>query len=245
VTDAARGWTTDDSHVFLEDGRYFVPDRGVQIATICAVVPEPPEGGLIVDLGCGEGLLARALLGKFPSARVLGLDPSAEMRKEARKTCGSFGARFECRPFSLADRNWRDFAEPPHAVVSILTVHHVDGDTKRALFRDVGERLAPAGALLLADLVQPTTPEGMQLAAHEWDRAVRHRALELDGHLAAFQRFQRLDWNLYAARGVDPVDQPSSLAEQLRWLEEAGLVGADVWWMRAGHAVFGAFKPAV
>jgi len=243
VTDVARGWTEGDSQVFLEDGRYFVPDRGVQIATLCAVIPEPPEGSLLVDLGCGEGLLARALLGQFPSAKVLGLDGSAEMRKRARAACSSFGARFECRPFSLSDRSWRDFAESPHAVVSVLAVHHLDDEGKRSLFRDIGARLAPGGAFVLADLVRPTTPDGMQLAAREWDRAVRRRALELDGHLGAFQRFQRLDWNLYSPRVEDPVDKPSSLVDQFRWLEEAGLERADVWWMRAGHAIFGAFKP--
>jgi len=244
VTNAVRGWTDDDSHVFLEDGRYFVPDRGVQIATLCAVLPEPPEGGLLVDLGCGEGLLARALLGRFPTARVLGLDGSPEMRKRARMTCASFGARFECRPFVLADRSWRSFPEPPHAVVSVLAVHHVDDEGKKALFHDVARRLAPGGAIVLADLVRPTTTEGMRLAAREWDRAVRRRSLELDGHLGAFQRFRRLDWNLYSPRVEDPVDRPSTLSDQLRWLEEAGLERADVWWMRAGHAIFGAFKPA-
>jgi tRNA (cmo5U34)-methyltransferase len=66
----------------------------------------------------------------------------------------------------------------------------------------------------------------------------------LDGDLAMLDFFRRDGWNYYADPLSDPVDQPSSLHEQLNWLSDAGLVGVDVHWLKAGHAIFSAHKPA-
>ncbi len=41
---------------------------------------------------------------------------------------------------------------------------------------------------------------------------------------------------------ANPIDKPSSLAEQLAWLAEAGFVGVDGHWLLAGHAIFSGQK---
>jgi hypothetical protein len=41
----------------------------------------------------------------------------------------------------------------------------------------------------------------------------------------------------------DPVDMPSRLFDQLVWLRDADLTAVDVYWMKAGHALFGGRKP--
>ena len=51
-----------------------------------------------------------------------------------------------------------------------------------------------------------------------------------------------MSWNLWAETEPDPSDHPSTLLDQLRWLEEAGLSGVDVAWLKAGHAVFGGIR---
>jgi tRNA (cmo5U34)-methyltransferase len=38
------------------------------------------------------------------------------------------------------------------------------------------------------------------------------------------------------------MDQPSGLYEQLRWLEDAGFSAVDVYWLKAGHAIYGGRK---
>lgn len=43
-------------------------------------------------------------------------------------------------------------------------------------------------------------------------------------------------------RDADDIDFPSTLPEQLGWLVDAGFVGVDVFWARAGHALFGGFR---
>jgi len=239
--DRPSGWDETDSREFIDLGRFFVPDREEQLATIVAMIPEPGDG-LLVDLCCGAGLLSRALLECFPRARVLALDLSPAMLEQARAACAAFADRFETRPFDLAEPSWRSFAEPVRAFVSSLAIHHLDGEGKRRLFRDLAAALAPGGALVIADLVQPATPAAQAWAAKAWDEAVRRRSLELAGGLEPYEKFLDTRWNLWAESEPDPVDHPSPLFDQLRWLEEAGLAGVDVFWLKAGHAVFGGVR---
>lgn len=237
------GWNEDDSRGFIDLGRFFVPDREEQTGTILDLIPDPGDG-LLVDLCCGEGLLSRAMLERFPRARVLALDRSPAMIEHVLATLCSFGRRFEAGIFDLADRSWRtSFDRPVRAFVSSLAIHHLDGPGKRELFEDLALALAPGGALAIADLVKPASETGRALAARAWDDSVRRRSLELLGNLGPYGKFRDERWNFYADPDPDPIDQPSPLMDQLHWLEAAGFTGVDVHWMKAGHAVFGGFKP--
>jgi tRNA (cmo5U34)-methyltransferase len=243
TTERTPGWDETDSREFIDSGRFFVPDREEQIATVLDLLPEPGEG-LLVDLCCGAGLLTAALLERFPRARVLAMDLSPTMLEHVRTTLRAHGDRLQTRQFDLADLSWRRFQEPVHAFVSSLAIHHLDGDGKRVLFRDLAAALAPGGAVVIADLVRPASPAGQALAAKAWDEAVRRRALEIAGDLAPYEAFRNECWNFYADPDPDPIDQPSPLINQLQWLAEAGLIGVEVHWLKAGHAIFGGFRPA-
>ncbi len=236
---AAPPWGEGDSQAFLDFGRYFVPERERQVATVSAMIP-PIEGPFVaLDLACGEGLLSEAILERFPEATVIGLDLSPTMLDRARQRLAPYGGRFEARQFDLADTAWRGPDGGAHAIVSSLSVHHLDGAQKRALFRDLWRMLAPGGALVIADVVLAASPEARTLAAETWDEEVTKRALALDGHTAALDYFRREGWNMYRADVPDDCDKPSTLADLLRWLEEAGFAEVDVYWMLAGHAIFG------
>jgi tRNA (cmo5U34)-methyltransferase len=39
------------------------------------------------------------------------------------------------------------------------------------------------------------------------------------------------------------MDMPSTLREHLDWLDGAGFADVNVFWERAGHAVYGGYKP--
>jgi tRNA (cmo5U34)-methyltransferase len=237
------GWDEADSREFIDSGRIFVPDREEQIATVLDLIPEPGDG-LLVDLCCGAGPLTAALLERFPRARVLAMDLSPAMLEHVRTTLDAHRDRLQTRQFDLSDLSWRRFPEPVHAFVSSLAIHHLDGAGKRRLFRDLAAALAPGGAVVIADLVRPASPAGQALAAKAWDEAVRRRALEIARDLAPYEVFRDERWNFYSDPDPDPIDQPSPLIDQLRWLAEAGLTGVEVHWLKAGHAVFGGFRAA-
>lgn len=141
--------------------------------------------------------------------------------------------------------DWREFPFPVYAVVSSLAIHHLDGTEKQALFKDMASILVPGGSFIIADLTEPMDRFGQKLAADTWDEIVRQRSLDLDGDLRGYDYFCELGWNHYAQSEPDPdsIDKPSSLFDQLKWLEQAGFTDVDVFWMKAGHAIFGGRTP--
>jgi hypothetical protein len=78
------------------------------------------------------------------------------------------------------------------------------------------------------------------LAADTWDRAAQEQAEAL-GRPELFTRFIEVRWNHF--RFPDPEDRPAALFHHLVWLRHAGFTAVDCFWLHAGHAVFGGFRP--
>lgn len=235
-------WNEEHSREFIDYGHYFVPQREAQLDIVCRLIPPGDEAFHVLELCCGEGLLAEAILERFPNCTLHGYDGSPEMLKQAFSRLDRFGRRFVPGQFDLVAADWRRPAFAVRAVVSMLCIHHLDGQQKKELFRDIGAMLSPSGVFLIADLVEPASSLAKKLAAEDWDEAVKGRAQAQDGDESAFEYFQKRQWNIY--HYPDPFDKPSPLADQLRWLEEAEFTGVDVYWMAAGHAIFGGQSPA-
>jgi tRNA (cmo5U34)-methyltransferase len=234
-------WSESNTQTFLDFGRYFVPDREEQIEIICSLLPLKQASAQVVELCCGEGLLAATILERYPTSYVLGLDGSPAMLESACQNLSLYGERFRTALFDLKASDWRGSIKGVQAVVSSLAIHHLDGEGKCNLFRDVFGMLAEGGAFIVADLVQPSSQLGWELAADAYDEAVRQRALQLDGHTAMFEQFQKLGWNFFRYP-EDELDHPSTLFEQLKWLEMAGFAAIEVHYLRAGHAIFSGLK---
>lgn len=233
-------WDEQSSKLFMDFGRYFVPEREEQIRIICDLIPPLEEPFHIIELCCGEGLLAGALMERFPQAIVHGFDGSEEMLAASQRRLSQYGGRFAPARFDLHERDWREPAWPVRAVVSSLAIHHLDAEEKQRLYADVYRMLSAGGALLIADLILPANEAGARVAARMWDEDVRRRALELDGNTDAFDYFRREKWNYYEF--PDAFDKPSPLFEHLKWLEQAGFTEVDAYWLKAGHAIYGGRK---
>src|SRR5689334_25386760 len=99
-------WSEDNSQTFIDRGRYFVPERETQIQIICDLIPAQEQPLHVLELCCGEGLLAQALLERYPNAQVHGLDGSPTMLDAARARLAAYGPRFTAAPFDLAAPDW-------------------------------------------------------------------------------------------------------------------------------------------
>ena len=128
-----------DPETYLEHIRGEVPRYDeLQAATVDAV-PFAPDR--VLELGVGTGETTRRLLERYPAAAVTGLDSSPEMVFRAREL--GVEVRLARMEDPLPDGPW-------DLVVSVLTVHHLDDDAKRGLFRRVREQ---SRALVLGDVV--------------------------------------------------------------------------------------------
>lgn len=242
MTDQRIDWTEDDSAEFAEMADFFVPERDTQHDIITQLLVPGCGSGEILDLGAGDGALAHRLLSSLPGCRLHLYDRSSAMLARCDARLRAFSRRVRRRQVELAAEEWRRELPRLYAVTSSLAVHHLSGPQKRRLFQDMHASLTPGGQLILADIVEPVNERGRSLARRAWDEWVEQRCREAT-RPEVLATFREEGWNYYAqVRSSGSVDQPSPLLDQLLWLREAGFEDVDVYWMKAGHALFGGAK---
>ena len=236
-------WSERDSETYRALAEVAAPRREEQLAALLCLLPFARDEAFgAVELGCGEGELARALLTAYPNARLLALDGSASMRERAAERLTPFGERARVGAFDLESADWFGLMDGAGCVVSSLVVHHLDAEGKRRLFGEARRRMGDRAALLLADIALPQRPEAWRLFADAYDAACKERSIARTGNAALYERLVAEQWNHY--RYPDAAETPSPLASQLAWLAEAGFEGVDCFWAYAGHAVYGGYKGA-
>ncbi|MEA2316001.1 MAG: tRNA (cmo5U34)-methyltransferase [Solirubrobacteraceae bacterium] len=161
----------------------------------------------VLDVGAGTGLLAARVLAALPDAEVTLLDGAPAMLEEARARLGD-GASYVHGDFS------RDLPDGPwDAVVSSLAIHHLDDAGKQELTRRIHDALAPGGLFVNAEQVAGPT-ELLQRRYEAWHER-SSRALGASDE----------EWG--AARERMTHDRCSPVADQLRWMREAGFQDVD------------------
>jgi len=142
-----------------------------------------PEGGTVVDVGCGTGTFALALKERRPDAQVVGVDGDEEILALARAKPGA------------EEIEWREgLAQElpvPSGTADVVTIslvlHHLLPEGKRRALGEMKRILEPGGRLHVADWGRPADPlmSGLFFVAQAidgFDRTADHRA----GRLPAF-----------------------------------------------------------
>jgi trans-aconitate methyltransferase len=151
-----------DPESYLDEIRAEVPRYDeLQEATIDAI-PFPPRR--VLELGVGTGETTRRLLERYPEAEITGLDAQPEMVFKAREL--GIEVRLARMEDPLPDGPW-------DLVISVLTVHHLDEDGKRDLFRRVREqsRALVMGDVVIADPQVTPLTEGVDMPSLAEDMA--------------------------------------------------------------------------
>jgi trans-aconitate 2-methyltransferase len=119
-------------------GRY-ADERGRPFADLTARIDPPQKPKLVVDLGCGPGLLTASLAERWPDADVIGVDSSPDMIAQAVRLSGG-GLEFVRDDL----RTWTP-PGPVDVLVANASLHWVPDHL--ALLPALVSRLAPGGML--------------------------------------------------------------------------------------------------
>jgi 2-polyprenyl-3-methyl-5-hydroxy-6-metoxy-1,4-benzoquinol methylase len=169
-----------------------------------------PPDSLVLDAGCGPGLVSAALLAA--GHRVFGVDLSSEMIARARKRCAEYGERARFEQTSVFDPA---VAGPFDAAVSRYVLHHV-ADQPAFLARQAA-LVRPGGFVVLCD--HTTDPDPTHALRHEELERARDRT-----HTRNLTAGGLVD--LMAAAGL----------EAIRLEEEAFTLDFDEWFDRGTPA---------
>lgn len=180
----------------------------------------------VLDLGAGTGLLAAYVLDALPEAQLTLADVSDQMLQRAQARFDSRGAACQCL---LMDYRERLPEGPFHAVVSGLSIHHLEETEKQQLFARIFDALAPGGIFVNADQAQGETPAIDRLCRTAWRTRIQANGITGADYEDALERTK--------------VDRMSPLATQLAWLRASGFTDVACWFQHYSFVVYSGRKP--
>lgn len=156
------------------------------VLDLAAALPPPAD---LLDVGCGTGRLLRAAARRWPSARLLGVDPAEGMVAAARRLT----------PAANIQRGLAEELPLPAASVdlalSTMSFHHW-GDQAAAL-REIARVLRPGGHFILADMAPPSALAWLRVSGRAQPLAERQRLFAAAG--LRIERQRRAAWPLIVA----------------------------------------------
>lgn len=177
----------------------------------------------IIDLGVGTGKTAKALCEMHKDASIVWYDISTKMLAFANE-------RLRWYNCNLIEQDILNisFKYSFDACVSVLAIHHLNNWEKKILFKKIFESLTDGWIFVIGDRID------------FYDSEKRKTKLEF------FKNF--LVENLWVSEGnkyydlFDKEDQPSTLEDQLQWLQEVWFSEVICVWEYSIYAVFYAIK---
>lgn len=151
---AATAWSMYARSQFSYEGARRL-SKSIVEGTACFITL--PEGGKILDVGCGSGALTIACAKRNPNAEVLGIDYwGPEYRSFNQKLCERNAASEGVAnvSFQKGDANHLEFADETFdAVTSNYVYHNIAGANKQALLKETLRVLKKGGTFAIHDLM--------------------------------------------------------------------------------------------
>jgi len=207
-------------------------ERRVLMAELLPFAVDEPF--TFVDLGAGTGAASRTVLDHFTAAHAVLADFSPQMMAQGEVELKPYAGRYTYVEFDLtAAGAWpAAIAGPVDAVISSLSVHHLNDERKQSLFAEILAHLAPGGWYLNYDPVMPPDP----VVEEAWLRAGDRR-----DPTAAHKRQHRTPEEQF--RYENHVRYMIPLDPQVGFLRAAGFEGVDVFWKELDFVIYGGRRP--
>lgn len=227
---------------FLDGVRGGIPHASDQIEVMLRLIAASHRSvERFLDLGCGSGLLAIAVLAQYPAARATLVDYSEPMMEAAKDLLGDDMTVPSFVIADLGDPGWQATVEadaPYDAVVSGFAIHHLTHERKRALYREVFELLHPGAVFVNIEHVSSPT----QWAEARFDDAMIDSLTEYQAQ-SGINRPREQIAGEYHGRGDKAANILAPVDEQCRWLAEAGFDDVDCYFKYFELAVLAGRKP--
>ncbi|MBK8987250.1 MAG: methyltransferase domain-containing protein [Chloroflexi bacterium] len=168
MADNGRVWQANTLvQTYLTGVRGAIPHANEQIEVMLRLIRAAcPDVGRFLDLGCGDGILGRAILDEYPRAQGVFVDFSEPMLAVARQRLGDGGDT----AVILADYGEPGWTEKIIAngqrlmvngqfdvVVSGYSIHHQPDERKREIYAEIYGLLRPGGIFINVEHVASAT----------------------------------------------------------------------------------------
>jgi tRNA (cmo5U34)-methyltransferase len=233
-------WQRQDlAKLFLEDVRAGIPLAAEQIDVLLRVIRHAIPGvERLLDLGCGDGILGRAVMTEYPKANGVFLDFSEHMIEAAKKKADIRRAVFMVKDLSTKDWTKSVSSHAPFdLVVSGLAIHHLPNEQKRDLYQEIFDLLKPGGLFLNLEHVAPRSAWAKQafddlFVDSLWSHHKKFGGTKTRDDIA----------NEWYHRPDKTENILASVEVQCQWLQEIGFGDVDCFFKVLQLALFGGQK---
>lgn len=177
----------------------------------------------VLDLGCGIGNTADAILQTYPNAIIKCVD----LAPSALAICAD---RFrENKNLSFLELDIRErslYDESFDMVVSNLAIHHIENDDEKiTVFRNAYDSLGESGILMIGDHVHGSGTEITRRLETHWMKYMENSGVAQEKREQYYREYIEKDY-------------PASLVFQLEELKKIGFKNVDCMWKYSMFAVF-------
>lgn len=186
-----------------------------------------------LDLGCGDGVLAHAVLDRFPSAHGVLADFSEPMLEAARQRLAQHAGRAQYVHADYGLPDWVDSVRPfaPFdGVISGYSIHHQPDERKREVYGEIHGLLAGGGIFVNIEHVSSPT---------DWLAAMQDELFVDNLHAIHPGQTRAEVASVYYNRSDKAANILAPVELQCQWLREIGFTDVDCYLKIFEEAVFG------
>jgi tRNA (cmo5U34)-methyltransferase len=211
---------------------------GIMLALL-ASRDEPVERFL--DLGCGDGILGAAILGRYPESRGVLADFSEPILVKAREVLGIFASQLEFLNLDYSDLAWMNAVRPTapfDAIVSGYSIHHQPDARKREIYAEIFDLLRPGGWFVNVEHVLPATELVTEIFEKHIIDARVAQEISTGGPKTRAEIAEA-----FHSRQDKAVNLLAPVEAQCAWLREIGYQDVDCYFRIYSLAVFAGRRP--
>ncbi len=194
-----------------------------------------------LDLGCGDGILAAALLGEYPASRGVLVDFSEPMLDQAREQLTEYADLLTFENLDYGNPTWVNSLQvddPFDAIVSGYSIHHQPDDRKRSIYAEIFSSLKPDGWFINIEHIAPAA----QLATDLFNAHIVDGCYAVE-HRNGGKRTRAEMADVYMKRPDKDANKLLAVDVQCNWLREIGYTDVDCYFRIYELAVFGGRRP--
>ncbi|MFH1073670.1 MAG: class I SAM-dependent methyltransferase [Candidatus Firestonebacteria bacterium] len=193
------------------------------------------------DIGCGNGILAGAILLRYPEACGTLVDFYEPVLNEAKQQLLDHVSNINFVTADLMDPRWIKNVKkniPFDVIVSGFTIHHIPDRRKKELYKEIFKMLKPGGIFINIEQIAPESKLISAMADNAIIESLRkfHKKRGMEKSVIAIRKE-------YIEEFSSKENTLASCKTHMKWLENTGFSEVSLFFKAYAGTVFGGIKP--